>query len=84
MNMTTKILLLSRSWSCFGASAAGAEAVRFHVEVREDVLGGRSSGLARADERLVGRVHFEVNPQDSANRIIRDIDYAPLNAAWPS
>lgn len=64
-----------------GASAANAETVRFDVEVREDVLGGRSWGLAGAYERLAGRIHFEVDPQNSANRIIRDIDYAPLNAA---
>ena len=64
-----------------GASTAGAEAVRFDVEVREDVLGGRSWGLAGAYERLAGRIHFEVDPQNSANRIIRDIDNAPVNAA---
>ena len=63
------------------ATVAGAEAVRFDVEVREDVFGGRSWGLAGAYERLAGRIHFEVDPQNSANRIIRDIDYAPLNAA---
>ncbi len=62
------------------ASAAGAEAVRFDVEVHEDVLGGRSWGLAGPYERLAGRIHFEVDPQNSANRIIRDIGYAPLNA----
>ena len=45
------------------------------------MLGGRSWGLAGAYERLAGRVHFEVDPQNSANRIIRDIDHAPLNAA---
>ena len=84
MNMTTRFLLLPRSWSCFGASAAGAEAVRFDVEVREDVLGGRSRGLAGAYERLVGWVRFEVNPQNSANRVIREIDYASLNAVRPS
>lgn len=62
------------------ASAAGAEAVRFDVEVHEDVLGGRSWGLAGPYERLTGRIHFEVDPRNSANRIIRDIGYAPLNA----
>ena len=45
------------------------------------MLGGRSWGLAGAYERLAGRIHFEVDPQNSANRIIRDIDHAPLNAA---
>ncbi len=63
------------------ASAAGGEAVRFDVEVHEDVLGGRSWRLAGPYERLAGRIHLEVDPQNSANRIIRDIDYAPLNEA---
>ena len=81
MNMATKIPLLVSFLALLGASAANAEAVRFDVDVREDVLGGRSWGLAGAYERLAGRIHFEVDPQNSANRIIRDIDYAPLNAA---
>ena len=80
MNMATRIPLLVSSLVLLGASATNAEAVRFDVEVREEVLGGRSWGLAGAYERLAGRIHFEVDPQNSANRIIRDIDYAPLNA----
>jgi len=80
MNMAAKIPLLVSFLVLLGASAANAEAVRFDVEVREDVLGGRSWGLAGAYERLAGRIHFEVDPQNSANRIIRDIDYATLNA----
>ena len=83
MNMAIRIPLLVSFLVLLGASAANAEAVRFDVEVREDVLGGRSWGLAGAYERLAGRIHFEVDPQNSANRIIRDIDYAPLNAAGP-
>ena len=81
MNMAIRIPLFVSFLVLLSASAANAEAVRFDVEVREDVLGGRSWGLAGAYERLAGRIHFEVDPQNSANRIIRDIDYAPLNAA---
>ncbi len=62
------------------ASTAGAEAVRFDVDIHEDVLGGKSWGLVGPYERLAGRIHYEVDPGASANRIIRDIDYAPLNA----
>ena len=61
------------------ASTARAEAVRFDVDIHEDVLGGKSWGLAGPYERLAGRIHYEVDPGASANRIIRDIDYAPLN-----
>ena len=81
MNMATKIPLLVTFLVLLGATGANAETVRFDVEFREDVLGGRSWGLAGAYERLAGRIHFEVDPQNSANRIIRDIDHAPLNAA---
>ena len=77
MNITTRIPFLVLLF----ASTAGAEAVRFDVELHEDVLGGKSWGLAGAYERLAGRIYYEVDPNNSANRIIRDIDYAPLNAA---
>ena len=76
MNLATK----TPSLILLFATVAAAEAVRFDLEVREDVLGGRSWSLAGAYERLAGRIHFEVDPQNSANRIIRDINYAPLNA----
>jgi hypothetical protein len=32
-------------------------------------------------ERIVGRVHFGANPKLAANRIIRDLEFAPVNAA---
>src|ERR1041384_7978143 len=31
-------------------------------------------------ERIVGRVHFGANPKLAANRIVRDLEFAPLNA----
>ena len=59
VNMTTRIPSLVLFLVLFGASAAGAEAVRFDVEIREDVLGGWSRSLAGAYERLVERVRFK-------------------------
>ena len=32
-------------------------------------------------ERIVGRVHFGVDPKLAANRIIRDLEFAPLDRA---
>src|SRR5690242_14558970 len=32
-------------------------------------------------ERIVGRVHFGANPKAAANRIVRDLEFAPVNAA---
>src|SRR5438093_2398442 len=32
-------------------------------------------------ERIVGRVHFGANPKLAANRIVRDLEFAPVNTA---
>lgn len=37
--------------------------------------------LAGAYERIAGRVHFGINPKLAANRIVRDLELAQLNAA---
>jgi hypothetical protein len=58
-----------------------AEVVRIEVETRDAVADGKSYGLAGAYERLVGRIYFAVDPANSANSIIADLEYAPTNAA---
>ncbi len=63
------------------ASAASAEVVRIEVASRADLAGGKSFGLAGPYEKLVGTIYFTVDPGNSANRIITDIDFAPRNAA---
>ena len=42
----------------------------------------QAKGKARlgAYEKLRGRIYFEVDPANSANRIITDIEHAPRNA----
>ena len=62
------------------ASSLSAEVVRIEVESRTDLAGGMSFGLAGAYEKLVGKIYFSVDPGNSANRIITDIEFAPLNA----
>ncbi len=62
------------------AGALSAEVVRVEIEARADALGGRSFGLAGPYEKLVGKVHFAVDPANLYNRIIADIDRAPRNA----
>lgn len=67
----------------FGLVAAGcvlAGVHSVHVSERSDVLGGRSFGKAGPYERVVGKVHFRVDPKAPANRIISDIELAPVNA----
>ncbi len=55
-------------------ACAGSAAVR-SVEIAE-----RTPVLQGAYERVVGRVHFGMNPKLAANRIVRDLDLAQLNA----
>jgi hypothetical protein len=65
---------------CVTWSPAAAEVVRIDVRSRVDVADGQSFGAAGPYEKLAGRIYFEVDPANSANRIITDIDKAPRNA----
>lgn len=56
-----------------------ARVVRVEVTSRTPVLEGKQFGLAGAFERCVGKVYFAVDPSNSSNRIITDIDKAPVN-----
>jgi hypothetical protein len=66
---------------CCFAAAAPAAVVRIEVDACRDLAGGMSYGLAGVYEKLVGRIHYEVDPRNPANRVITDIGHAPLNAA---
>jgi Alpha/beta hydrolase domain len=55
------------------ASLAGARVRKVEILERTPVVGGY--------ERLTGRVHFGVDPKLAANRIIRDLEYAPVDSA---
>src|SRR5579884_3023687 len=63
------------------ARPLGAEVVRVEVKSRTDVLGGKTFGNAGAFEKVSGTIYFAVDPKNSANKIIADIDKAPKNAA---
>jgi len=56
------------------AATAGAEVTRVDIARRMD-LG------ATGYEKIVGTIHFAVDPKDPRNRGIVDLDKAPLNAA---
>jgi len=56
------------------ASVASGEVTRVDVTSRTPV---GSSGY----EKIVGTAHFAVNPKDPHNKMIADIDKAPVNAA---
>jgi Alpha/beta hydrolase domain len=55
-------------------SPAAAEVTRVEVKTRADV---GSSGY----EKIVGTIHFAVDPRNPRNRVIVDLDKAPVNAA---
>ncbi len=59
--------------------SAQARLTRLVVETREIVAEGNSFGLAGPYEKLSGTAYFEVDPVLDANRVIFDLDKAPLN-----
>lgn len=61
-------------------NTALASVTRVEIELQSEVLGGQKFGLAGAYEAITGKLHFAVQPANSANRIITDIDLAPRNA----
>ena len=68
-------LMLRLSLTLLAVSAAGSAAVR-SIEIAE-----RTPVLDGSYQRIVGRAHFGLKPSIDANRIVRDLDLAPLDAA---
>ena len=56
-----------------------AEVVRIDVASRTELLGGKEFGAAGVFEKLSGKIYFEVDPGNAANKIIADIKKAPKN-----
>jgi len=63
------------------AAPAWADVVRIEVKSRADLLAGRSFATTGPYEKLIGTLHFAVDPRNPANRIITDLDKAPRNAS---
>ena len=57
-----------------------AELIRIEVSSRQDVLNGKAFGSVGAYEKLKGKAYFAVEPSNSHNQIIVDLDKAPRNA----
>ena len=62
------------------ASAADAGVVRLRIERREPVLNGRAFGAAGAYEKLVGKVEFALDPNNTRNDVIVDLKLAARKA----
>jgi hypothetical protein len=61
------------------AAPVHADVVRIEVKSRADVVAGKAFGAAGPYEKLTGTIYFAIDPRNSANRIITDIDRAPKN-----
>ena len=61
------------------AAPVSAEVIRIEVKSRGD-LSPQPAGAVGPYERLAGTIYFSIDPRNSANLIITDIDKAPRNA----
>ena len=69
-----KMLAVGIAITILGAGAARAAVTRIDIVTRTDV---GSSGY----EKIVGTLHFAVDPRDPRNRVVADLEQAPRNAA---
>jgi len=61
------------------AHVARAEVVRVQIDGRSPFADGHVFGRSGAYERLYGRLHIEVDPDDPANARVSDLKRAPRN-----
>jgi hypothetical protein len=61
-------------------STAEAKVTKFVVEQKRSFANGQSFGAAGPYERLDGTATFELDPRDTNNRVIVNIERAPRNA----
>ncbi len=73
--------ILAAVGSLFELTAARAELVRFEIISREPFAEGAQFGNAGSYERIVGRMHFELDPRLKQNQQVIDLKLAPRNAA---
>jgi len=59
----------------------GAEVLRIEVNSRADILPEKSFGSVGGFEKFVGKIYFAVDPRNTANQIITDIDKAPQSSS---
>src|SRR6187401_3149003 len=62
-----------------GKSLALAEVTRLEIQKREPYAAGKGHGDRGSYEKLTGVVHFALNPEVAANKIVRDLALAERN-----
>lgn len=70
-------LVLGTAAAWGAASPALAEVERIEILERSPLAGGKNFGAVGAYEKIVGRLHYAVDPKDAANAPITDIALAP-------
>ncbi|MCC7031533.1 MAG: hypothetical protein IT179_01720 [Acidobacteria bacterium] len=78
--MRVPCLVAALAVACGWPLDAAAGVTRLEIQRREVVLSGRPFGAAGPYEKLVGKVHFALDPGLPRNRGIVDLDRAPRNA----
>ena len=61
------------------SSVALAEVVRFEITSRTPFENGREFGEIGAYEKIIGVVHYAIDPEVAPNAAIVDLEYAPRN-----
>src|ERR1044071_8159653 len=69
-------VLMTITWT---GQTASARVTRIDVARQSDVLNGKIWGRAGAYEKIAGQVYFAVDPSNSHNQQIVDLDKAPRN-----
>lgn len=78
--MRVPCLVAALAVACGWPLDAGAGVTRLEIQRREVVLSGRPFGAAGPYEKLVGKVHFALDPGLPRNQGIVDLARAPRNA----
>ena len=73
MRRIAVVFLFASLWTLL-SPAAKARVDRIEVLSRADVLDGKAFGDAGPYEKIIGKVHFAVKPDDSHNKFIVDLD----------
>ena len=73
------LFLLFFSCLTIFSSPLFAEVTRFEILQRELFADGMAFGETRAYERIIGRVHYELDPDAQANQHVVDLKLAPRN-----
>jgi len=80
MGMLRAVICTAMLLSTFALRLSTAEVVRVEIRQRGPFAEGHAFGRTGPYERIVGRMHFEVTPDDPANSGIVDLTLAPRNA----